>query len=763
VEHTAADVELAQHELERAALEVAMDVAQTLDEFTQLFRSRNYDLVLADYRLPGWTGIEALDWLIQQGRDVPFIIVSGSLGEEGAVECLKRGASDYVLKDHLARLPVVVRRALSEHGAREARARAEEALRASEARFRQLTEAAPDAIVGVDAEGRIVLVNSRAEELFDYAAAELVGQSVELLVPERYREAHVQHRTRYNAAPYTRRMGDGLDLAGRRKNGTEFPAEISLSPVETPDGPLVVTVVRDVSERRAAGIALRESEERYRNLVDQVSDGFFVTDQSGVITFASRPLAAIFGVPGPEDLVGRRFTEFLTPNAGEELRALFRESIEAGTTPDVVTTEIVRPDGTVADVEVKPTSIVVGGRVVGSRGVVRDITERRRLEAQLRQSQKLEAIGQLAGGVAHDFNNLLTVILSEAELTGDALPEGHPVSEALQAIRDAGRRGAALTRQLLTFSRRQPVESTVFSFNDVVAEMRTMLRRLIGEDVELVTHVEPGLGAVKADRGQIEQVLLNLVVNARDAMPGGGRLAIETANVTLDETYVRSHHDATAGEHALLAVSDTGTGMSRETQAHIFEPFFTTKESGKGTGLGLATVYGIVKQSGGHIAVYSEVGHGTTFKVHLPVVSDAPEAVTKAATPAASLKGSETVLLIEDDEALRRISGKVLESFGYRVLTAASGSEGLALAERSAFAIDILVSDVVLPGMSGRELAAKLARERPGLRVLFVSGYTDDAVVHRGLIEPGMPFLQKPFELDSLARKVREVLDAPGQ
>jgi two-component system cell cycle sensor histidine kinase/response regulator CckA len=391
--------------------------------------------------------------------------------------------------------------------------------------------------------------------------------------------------------------------------------------------------------------------------------------------------------------------------------------------------------------------------------LARDVSAQRRLEEQLRQSQKMEAVGQLAGGIAHDFNNLLTAILGSTQLLLHNTPAGDARREDAEEIRHAGLRAAELTRQLLAFSRRQVLAPKVLDVNAVVANMDRMLRRLLGEDVELATSRDPAAGTVNADPGQLEQVLLNLAVNARDAMPGGGRLSIGTTRVTLHEEHVERRHRMPAGDYVCLAVADTGVGMDETTQAHLFEPFFTTKEVGKGTGLGLATVYGIVKQSGGYIWVYSEAGHGTTVKIYLPRVPGVAESPVPAPEPQQVRGGDETVLLVEDAAPVRTLARRSLEARGYRVLEAADGPSALQLSARHLDGIDILVTDVVMPGMSGRELAERLAPERPSMKVLYTSGYTDDAMVRQGVLSAGVAFLQKPFVPDTLARKVREVLD----
>ncbi len=391
-----------------------------------------------------------------------------------------------------------------------------------------------------------------------------------------------------------------------------------------------------------------------------------------------------------------------------------------------------------------------------------EVEDRKRLETQLLHAQKMDAVGRLAGGVAHDFNNLLTIITGYSELLLAGLRPDEPLRGLAAEITRAGERAASLTRQLLAFSRQQVVAPKVLDLNAIVADVGKMLQRLIGEDVVLATGLAPSLGRVKADPTQMEQVLLNLAVNARDAMPQGGRLTIETDDVELDEAYAHTHPEVQPGRYVLLAVSDTGCGMTEEVKARIFEPFFTTKELGKGTGLGLATVYGVVKQSGGSIAVYSEVGRGTTFKMYLPRLAPEAEAPRAGTGASPAPRGSETVLLVEDEGGVRALARHALEASGYTVREASNGAEALRLSEQHGEPIRLLVTDVVMPGMGGRELHARLAARHPGLKVLFMSGYTDDAVFRHGILEANVPFLQKPFTVDALARKVREALDQPA-
>jgi two-component system, cell cycle sensor histidine kinase and response regulator CckA len=516
-------------------------------------------------------------------------------------------------------------------------------------------------------------------------------------------------------------------------------------------------VTMDITERKRAEQELRQSEERYRELVENAHDIIYSHDLEGNYLSVNKAAETITGYTREESLK-MNLMQTVAPEYVEKAR----EMIERKLSGDEVTAydlEIIAKDGRRIAVEVNTRIMLQDGIPIGVQGIARDVTERKHLETQLRQSQKMEAIGLLAGGVAHDFNNLLTAITGYSELTLRKLKGEDPLRHNLEEIKKAGERAAALTRQLLAFSRKQVLQPHVLDLNAVVSDMEKMLRRLIGEDIELRTVLEKGLGAIKADPGQIEQVIMNLAVNARDAMPAGGRLTIETENVYLDEEYAKQHISVKSGSFVMLAVSDTGTGITKETHARIFEPFFTTKEAGRGTGLGLSTVYGIVKQSGGTIWVYSEVGQGTTFKVYLPRVDEGAQEYRRSAEVEEALYGAETVLLVEDEEMVRKLARQVLEMYGYQVLEAANGGAALLICERHRGEIALLLTDVVMPEMSGRELTGRLLQLRPEMRVLYMSGYTDNAIVHQGVLDEGTDFIQKPFSPDILARKIREVLD----
>jgi two-component system, cell cycle sensor histidine kinase and response regulator CckA len=519
-----------------------------------------------------------------------------------------------------------------------------------------------------------------------------------------------------------------------------------------------------VREQRRVEAALRTSKERWQTLAENAPAAIFVVDANGTLRSASRP----FGGRSTAELFGADLATLFSPEHRDAFHVAIAEVLRSGTPSDVTAqgpggeglpcwyaARIARLEGEGDD----PCAIVLCTDVSEAK---RAESALRESEERLRQAQKMEAIGRLAGGVAHDFNNLLTVVLSYSTFALSQLPPGAPLRDEIGEIKKAGERAADLTRQLLAFSRQQVLRPSVLDLNDVVRHVDKMLRRLIGEDIAVVMSLGEDLGRVKLDRGQIEQVILNLVVNARDAMPDGGTLSLETANAELDDGYAREHRDVAPGPHVMLVVSDTGSGMDRPTQARIFEPFFTTKDQGKGTGLGLSTVRGIVQQSGGSIWVYSEPGVGTTFRIYFPRVRG-DEVTTAPSDPLVeSVNGSETILLVEDEAQVRSLARRVLEERGYRVLEASTPREALTLSREHRSPIDLLVTDVIMPGMNGRDLAGVLGTERAGMPVLYMSGYAEHTIVSRGVVAEGVNLLQKPFTPDALAHKVRRALDVTG-
>ena len=629
----------------------------------------------------------------------------------------------------------------------------------SGAKYRGLLEAAPDAMVVVDQGGAIVLLNVQAEKQFGYHRDELVGQQIKNIIPEGFAERLIADGTRSAAAALAQQIGTGIELSGRRKDGTEFPIEIMLSPLESSEGILVAAAIRDISVRKASEAALRratqllEASQSVARVggweVDPVGGTLFWTDE----TYRIHDTSPAEYAPTFATALG-----FYAPESISIITAALQEATDHGT-PFDLELELITAAGRRIWVHTKSTVTMNQGRVSKITGVFQDVTEQRGLEAQLRQAQRLEVVGRLAGGIAHDFNNLLTAIRGYAELVRrDLDPDDQHRADLDQVVRAADR-AVELTAQLLAFSRRQVLQPRVLDPGELVTGVAPMLRRLLGEHVELETHSGRGLGRVKVDPSQFEQVIVNLAVNARDAMPEGGTLTIETANVELGSAYAASHPGVAPGPYVALIVSDTGSGMDKAVKAHLFEPFFTTKEPGHGTGMGLATVYGIVQQSGGSIYLYSEPGHGTSFKIYLPRVADEALPETAIVPTVAVPTGSETILLVEDEAAVRAYAARILFEQGYTVLEAGNGAEALALAADHVGPIELLVTDVVMPGLQGHQLGKRLHDLRPDLRVLFVSGFTENSVVHHGVVREGILFLQKPFTSEALNRAVRRALD----
>jgi len=638
---------------------------------------------------------------------------------------------------------------------------AKAALQESEARYRAVAETATDAIVTADGHGRVVGWNPSAQQMFGRSESEMLGQSVGLLMPGQFRDRHEEGVQRLEAGGDPRMIGQVVELSGVRKDGTEFPLELSLARWTLSGGQFYTGIIRDVTERNRAEAALRRSEQRYRTLVEAIPN-------SSILLFDHEHRFLVAG--------------------GDEIRksGFDKAAVEGHTLSEAFTPEVAALFGPLYERALKgePSSFehafgdlyyfqqVVPmrddrGEIFGGIVVSTNITERKRaeaeqakLEAQFQQAQKLESVGRLAGGVAHDFNNMLGVILGHGELALEHVDASHPVHRHLLQIEKAAGHSAHLTNQLLAFARKQTVAPIVLDLNERIAPLLKMLERLIGEDIALSWHQEANLWPVKIDPTQVDQLLTNLCINARDAITGVGDLTIRTRNTTLDQDVLGDAPEAAPGDYVVLAVSDTGRGMSPEVLARVFEPFFTTKDQGRGTGLGLATVHGIVGQNGGFVTASSEPGVGTTFEIHLPrCVGAIAEALSLAAadTPRAS---GETVLLVEDEPAILELTIEVLERQGYTVLDAGSPGEALRLARDHDGAIHLLVTDVVMPAMNGLDLVAQVAAIRPGIKSLFMSGYTADILAERGVLEADVHFIPKPFSRRDLAVKVRRVLDS---
>jgi len=633
-----------------------------------------------------------------------------------------------------------------------------------------ILEAIPDAVVAVNQQGVMIQVNSQTESLFGYTRDELIGQKIEILVPDRQRPQHHLHREHFHQQPKIRRMGSGLDLYGRRRDGSEFAVEISLSPVATDDGTMVLSVIRDISDRkrieeelrrvneeldRRKSRELRDSQNRLALIVDSSQDAIIGKNLDGIITHWNKGAEHIYGYTAQE-MIGRSITVLAPKERTDEIPTILQK-IRNGERVEYFESLRVTKDKRILNMSISVSPIYdAEGKVVGASTIARNISAQKKIEDQLRQSQKMEAVGRLAGGVAHDFNNLLGIITACSELLRGRV-EGESL-EYLDNIREAAKRGASLTRQLLAFSRRQPVQTQLLDLNERLKDISRLVHPLMGDDVEVVLLPRSSSAIIEADPSQLDQIVINLAVNSRDAMPHGGKLIIETAVFDFDESFAREHPAIIVGRYVMLAVSDNGIGMDEATRSRIFEPFFTTKEIGKGSGLGLATVYGIVKQNGGHVWVYSEPGRGTTFKIYLPSaehkVGTAPESLAEELPPR---RDGVTILLAEDDVVMRRLTRKMLEAHGYRVLEAEDGTSALDVISSQEGTIDLILTDVVMKGMNGPELVLRMTESHKETKVVYMSGYTGELVANQGL-ESGIRLLEKPFARADLLKTLDAAL-----
>lgn len=716
------------------------------DEFEgalQLLRTRQFDAALVDYHLGGRKGVELVRAARRNGCDIPYIILTADPDSAVDAAALEEGVADFLQKIDVT--PEALDRALR-YAIRHHRALA--LLRHREEHFRALIQNLSDAILLWDASGTIRFASESFGRLSGVPLAEVVGRNAfEGVHPE---DAPLLRR-RFEECVREPRSRVVTECRFRHFDGSWRDQEIvAVNRLDDPSVRAVVVTFHDITERKRAEHELRRKVDQLNAIVSHIPMSVWAVDRAGIVTFAEGRVLQRFGT-APTTLQGCALVDAWSHHA--DLAASTRRALDGEEVHDTL-----RLDGGVYEIWYTPLRDDEGV-LSGAIGVAVEVSDRVRLEEELRQSQKIEAIGRLAGGVAHDFNNLLTAIIGYTDLALER-DSTENAAERLEAIQRAANTAAGLTRQLLAFSRRQLLQPRPLDLNVVITAIEPLIRRLIGEDITLVTALESNLPSVNADPHQIEQIVMNLAVNARDAMPHGGRLALSTRQVQLDADFVTGHRGAKEGPHVLLSVTDSGEGMSAEVRDRLFEPFFTTKERGRGTGLGLATVYGIVKQSDGYIWVTSEAGQGTTFDIYLPVSSQHAEVSTSTPAPPDSYGGTETILVVDDQEEVRSISCEILRSYGYRVLHAAGPAEALALASVPGAAIDLLFTDVVMPEMSGRELARRLRMLRPNLRVVYTSGYTSDAMGEDHIVTSGVALLAKPFTAKALASKIREALNA---
>jgi two-component system cell cycle sensor histidine kinase/response regulator CckA len=750
IENSVADAELTVQQLQQNGFQCRPQIVDTRSEFlTQLARFP-YDIVLADYRLPGWTGMDAFFALRESGHDVPFILVSGTVGEEVAVECIKQGITDYVLKDHLSRLPHAVARALEEKSLRSARAFMMEALRQSEANSLFLFAHNP-LPMWVLKRGSLEFleVNDAAIEHYGYERMDFLRMKAGDLHP-------AEEVPRFVTALQDefRRIEDAGHWRHRKKNGSLIDVELSLQRMEFAGHPAALVVAQDITERRRA----EEEKQKFFTLVENCRDFIAVADLNDNVEYVNPAGRALLGIADAAAVKGTHSIDYVTP---DDLPLVLEKILPALKSPGHWAGELrFRHRETGQSLPVDFVGFQVKDPHTGEPRYVatvsRDMSERRRLEQQLQQAQKFEAIGQMAGGIAHDFNNVIGAILGWAELGEEqATSNGDPLSNYFKKIHSQCDRVTALIRQLLAFARKQILEPQTLNLNQTVTDVLNLLDNVIGKDIEIRTTLVENLRGVRADPTQIEQVLMNLCINARDAMPKGGRLVIETRNVEL------SPPGRPSGKYAELRVSDTGIGMDAAVQARMFEPFFTTKGTGKGTGLGLATVYGIVNQHGGFIEVESKPGCGSTFHILLPM-NEAPvksEISYHIMEDKPVRGGTETILIADDHEGIREMAQAVLQSLGYKIMLATDGEEAVATFAAHRDEIALVMLDVIMPRRNGPEAYAAITAMKPGVSVLFVTGYSNELPALAEIVERGVAVLRKPYSPSALSRRVREVLD----
>ncbi|HSE73601.1 MAG TPA: response regulator [Dongiaceae bacterium] len=763
IDDSADDAELLMRDLRREGYELSCERTDTAAGLRAALDAQAWDIILCDYNMPRFSGLEALEIVRGRGLDVPFIFVSGAMGEDVAVSAMRAGAQDYVMKGHLKRLPPAIDRELRDAAVRRERAQAEARRHSMEARYRQILSIAPDAIVALDERFNIATFNQAAERLFGYGADEAIGQSADVLLPERFLGGVRDQILAFSAQGTASMQVTTRDLLlARRKDGSEFPAEIYISRLTEQGRTMFTAIVRDITERESMVATLRQAHQTLDTVVQSSPFAILAIDSARRVIAWNRNAERIFRLPSGE-VVGRPLVE-IEGGVGPELRHLVRRLLNGEALRDL---EIQQQSagGPMLDLRVSGAPLHgTDNRLGGAVCIVEDVTDTKATRRQLEHAQRMEAVGQLTGGLAHDFNNLLAVVIGNLDILQDQMAEIPAAREPIELALKASLGGATLIRQLLAFSRRQALSPKPFDLGALVASTRALMARTLGEHIEVEMRLASDLWPALADAAQLESAIANLAINARDAMPGGGRLTLETANKHLDDIYIAANPDTLPGDYVMLAVSDTGTGIPPEILGRVFEPFFTTKEQGKGSGLGLSMVYGFARQSRGHVKIYSEVGHGTTIRLYLP---RAVEQTAPAAPPISESGETKAIhaaiLVVEDNIDVRRIVCRLLRDFGCTVLEASSAAAAIEILQ-SDRTIDLMFSDVVMPGgMSGAELVETAHRLRPGIKTLLTTGFAEASLRNQAQFAGAGEILSKPYRRQDLARKIRSVLGlGPG-
>jgi PAS domain S-box-containing protein len=753
LEDNVADAQLAVRKLKVSGIDVKASVAQSATEFMRELNSTEFDIILCDFTLPGWSGLDALRWVRESGYELPFIYVSGTLGEEIAVESIKLGATDYVLKNNLERLPLAVRRALDEHDLHRQRKHIERELHESEEQYRLLFDSNPQPMWVFDRNTlRFLAVNDAAIRHYGYSRQEFMQMTI------------LDIRPKEDVVPLLRSAlkspGQGLQepqlWRHRLKDGRTIDVEITSHGLMFHGREAELILAHDVTEARQNQEMLRQSEERFAKAFHSSPLPITIsTLAEGRYVDANEAFLRMIGCTRQE-LVGQTARE-LNIWAFPEDRGRMIEELQRGGRVSGLETIFNSKTSGARSVQLFIERMQLDG-VSCVLAISYDITDSKRLEEQFRQAQKMEAMGRLAGGVAHDFNNMLGIILGYCDLAEGGSLEGS-IRRDVDQIKRAANRAADLIRQMLAFSRQQIVRPSVVNLNAIVTEVGHMLHRVLPSNIQLIFKPASSLGSIKADLGQLEQILVNLVVNSRDAMPEGGKIVIETKDIDLDQFSLNQQAAVKPGPYVLLCVEDTGCGMSQETLSRIFEPFYTTKPLGKGSGLGLAMVYGAVQENHGYITVKSEISIGTKIVLYFPRVNDTAEPLLTVAPAVTTIAGTECVLVVEDEPVVRGLIVKMLESEGYHVLDVSDGQAAIIVSKEYVGIIDVLLTDIMLPGMNGGELAQDLLQSRPNLKVLYISGYAGGVITSQRLLEDSATIVEKPFTKRSLLRKLRELID----